>query len=195
MLGGCQASRAPVAELTPGAAPSAEAPSVLPIDRFAATRTPVVTTQSGPCRQVRDGNTIAMLQVAANDLLTDLAEDPTFGGAWYEHAPCYRLVLAFTDVRDRTDLLDTVNPEVRPFIAFARSSYSNAERDQARLAIGSALAAAAVQMTIFSVSVHPEQFTVGVATEADAERARRLIPEPYRANTTVVVGNFEPTLE
>jgi len=55
-----------------------------------------------------------------------------------------------------------------------------------------AVAAAGARTEIFFASLNPEQFTVGVPTEADARVARAAIPERYREVTRVEVGNFGP---
>lgn len=118
--------------------------------------------------------------------------DPAFGGAWYEHAPCYRIVYAFTDGLPRQWVVDAADPELRPYMVFSRTKFSQAEREQARLQIMAAVAAAGARTEVFFSSTNPERFTVGVPTEADARIARAAIPQRYRDITRVEVGNFGP---
>lgn len=120
--------------------------------------------------------------------------DPAFGGAWYEHSPCYRLILAFKDGRPRQWVVDAADPELRPYIAFAGAKYSEAERDLARREIGAAMAAAGLR-SMFIVSVRPEHFTVVVRTDADARIAATVVPSRYRAHTIILVGPIEPIPE
>ena len=134
-------------------------------------------------------------QLAADRLTARVQADPAYGGAWYEHAPCYRIVLAFTDGQPRQWVIDAAEPELRPYIAFGRTKFSQAEREQARPEIMTALAAAGARTEVFFSSINPEQFTVGVPTEADARVARRAIPERYRDITRVEVGSFSPIPE
>jgi hypothetical protein len=135
------------------------------------------------------------LQVAVQDLTERLSSDPAFGGGWYDHFPCYRIVLAFTDAHPRPRVIEMAAPELRPFIAFARSKYSEAEREQARREIGAALNAAGVRFALFYSTVNPEQFTVQVRTEADARTATAAIPIRYRSDTSIIVGETEPRRE
>ena len=179
------------------AQPPVTAPVSAPVAR--ATRAPVpppvITLPGAICERARTGEMIVRIQLAADRLISRVQADPGFGGAWYEHAPCYRLVLGFTDGQPRQWVVDAAEPELRPYIAFGRTKLSQAEREQARPEIMAALAAAGARTKIFGVSLHPEQFIVGVPTEADAQIARAAVPERYRDITRVEVGNFEPMPE
>lgn len=135
------------------------------------------------------------VQLPADRLISHIQADPAYGGAWYEHAPCYRLVLAFKDGLPRQWVVDAAEPELRPYLAFGRTELSQAEREQARPEIMAALRAAGARSEIFAVSLNPESFMVGVPTEADARIARTAIPERYRDITRVEVGNFAPRPE
>lgn len=135
------------------------------------------------------------VQLAADRLISRVQADPAYGGAWFEHSPCYRLVLGFKDGLPRQWVVDSAEPELRPYVAFGRTKLSQAEREQARPEIGSALAAAGARSEVFAVSLNPEEFMVGVPTEADAQIARAAIPERYRDITRVEVGNFAPMPE
>lgn len=138
---------------------------------------------------------IARLQGASQDLIERLMGDPSFGGAWFDHFPCYRIVLAFTDAQPRPWVVPTAAPELQPFIAFARSEYSESERERARREIGASLNAAGVRFSLFYSMLNPEQFTIQVRTEAEALIARRAIPDRYRNLTKVDVGNIDPRPE
>jgi hypothetical protein len=135
------------------------------------------------------------VQLAADRLISRVETDPTYGGAWYQHSPCYRLVLGFKDGLPRQWVADAAEPELRPYIAFGQTRLSEAEREQARHEIMAALAAAGARSEIFGVSLDPERFTVGVPTEVDAQIARRAIPGRYRDITRVEVGSFAPIPE
>ena len=184
LLAGCAHQPAPVAT-TPQALPPVVSNDAPPGP------TPVIAAQSGPCEQVRDGDRVARLQGAANDLMERLKADPAFGGAWFDHFPCYRFVLAFTDARLRPWAIEVAAPELRPFIAFAQSRLSHAERERAAKEIMSAVNAAGVQFAIFYSSLNPEEFVLGVRSSAKAQIARSAIPQRYRALTKVEVGSFE----
>ncbi len=145
-------------------------------------------------QQPRDGETLYRIQTAVNRLMPRLQADSAYGGAWYEHAPCYRIVFAFKDGQPRQWVIDAADPELRPFIAFGTARYSESERDQARREIGAALAAAGVR-SAFMVSIRPEQFTVTVPTQADAQIASWVIPTRHRAVTRIAVGPIEPVPE
>lgn len=134
------------------------------------------------------------VQLAVERLMPRVQADPAFGGAWYEHAPCYRIVFAFKDGRPRQWVVDSAEPALRPYIAFAGSKYSEAEREQARLEIGAALAAAGVR-SMFVSSINPDRFTIVVGTATDAQIATQQIPPRYRPDTSISVGQIEPMPE
>jgi hypothetical protein len=162
-------------------------PTVLP--------SPVTVRPVGPCRQVRDGNVIVKVQEAANRLIASLEKDPTYGGARFEHYPCYRLVLAFTDDRLRRGVVDAAEPELRSYLAFTRTPLSHAGFERARQEIAAAVAATRVRALIF-VSPYPPMIEVGVRTEADARIVHSVIPIRYRAITKVIPGGYsEPIPE
>lgn len=135
-----------------------------------------------------------MVQVAVNKLTPRLEADPAYSGAWYEHAPCYRIVLAFKDGQPRPWVIEAASPELRPYVAFARAPYSRGERERARLEISAAVARAGIK-SIFFVGSPVDKFTIGVRTHADAEIVRQVIPDRYRADVSVFVGDIEPKPE
>jgi len=190
LLGGCaQQLSGPAAPAPVVATAAAPAPAATPAPPR------VVTLPGAICEQNRTAETIMRVQLAGDRLIQRVQADPAFGGAWYEHSPCYRLVLAFTDGLPRQWVADAAEPELRPYLAFGRTRLSQAEREQARPEIMAALAAAGARSEVFFVSLNPEQFGIGVPTEADARLARAAIPERYRDITRVEVGDFRPRPE
>ena len=155
----------------------------------------IVTLPGAVCDRARTAETIVRVQLATDRLISRVQADPAFGGGWYQHAPCYRIVLGFTDGQARQWVIDAAEPELRPYVAFGRTKFSQAEREQARPQIMAAIAAAGARTEVFAVSLAPERFMVGVPTEADATIARAAIPERYRDITKVEVGNFAPVPE
>mgnify|MGYP000167919524 CR=1 FL=1 len=155
----------------------------------------VVTLPGAVCEQARTAETIMRVQLAGDRLIERVQADPAFGGAWYEHSPCYRLVIGFTDGLPRQWVVDSAEPELRPYLAFGRTKLSQSEREQARPDIMAALQARGARSEVFFVSLNPEQFGIGVPTEADARLARAAIPERYRDITRVEVGDFAPRPE
>jgi hypothetical protein len=161
----------------------------------AALPSPVTVRPVGPCRQVRDGNIIVKAQEAANRLIARLEKDPTYGGARFEHHPCYRLVLAFTDDLARPGVVEAADPELRSYLAFTRTPLSHVGFNRARQEIGAAVAATRVPALIF-VSPYPPMIEIGVRTEADAQLVRSVIPVRYRLITKVIPGGYsEPIPE
>ncbi len=177
-----------VAQLPPSTAASLPVATAAPAPVAAPPR--VLTLPGAICEQARTGETILRVQLAADRLISRVQADPAYGGAWYEHAPCYRIVLGFTDGQPRQWVIDAAEPDLRPHVAFGRTKFTPAEREQARLEIMSAIPAAGARLKIFGSSLNPEALVVGVPTEADAQIARRAIPERYRGITRVEVGNF-----
>lgn len=186
LLGGCAQQQLAPAAPAPVAA-SAPAPAPAPPR--------VVTLPGAICEQARTAETIMRVQLPVDRLIARVEADPAYGGAWYQHSPCYRLVLGFTDGVPRQWVVDAAEPELRPYVAFGRTKLSQSERGQARPEISAVLAAAGAQSEIFVVSLNPEEFMVGVPTEADARIARAAIPERYRDITRVEVGDFAPMPE
>ncbi len=189
LLGGC-AQQAPQRSIgTPASVP-------VPAPMAARAPTPpVVNTLPGAiCEPARTGETILRVQTAVDRLMPRVQADPAYGGAWYEHAPCYRIVFAFKDGQPRQWVIDAAEPELRPYIAFGRTRYSDIERERTSREIMAAVAAAGVPFIFYS-SVKPEQFTLTVRSEPEMGIARRAIPPRYGSDVIVLVGNIYPQPE
>ncbi len=144
-----------------------------------------------------DGNQIARIQTEVNSFQERLNAEPNFAWAKYEHAPCYRLVLAFTDGRPPAWLIEAASPELRRMLRFetARLPLSHAQFDAARQEIAAAMAPAGVKAVMF-VSPSDQLIRIGVITETDAQLVRSVIPVRHRAITRVIPGGYsEPIPE
>ena len=130
-------------------------------------------------------------------MLVRLRSEPAFAWARYEHAPCYRLVLAFTDGKPPAWLLAEASPELRPLMRFEipRLPLSHAQFEQARQEIFAALQPTGVKATI-GVFQAAQRVEIGVRTEADAALVWSVIPIRHRPITKVVPGGYsEPIPE
>ncbi|MEO6581631.1 MAG: hypothetical protein ABIN68_02345 [Sphingomicrobium sp.] len=189
-LGACGPNRAVAPVPIPERAVRVAATPVTPV-------APVRAVAPAHCEQAPDGNKIARIQTEVDPLLVRLQSEPTFAWAKYEHAPCYRLVLAFTDGRPPAWLVAQASAELRPLLRFVlpRLPLSHAQFEQARVEIFAVLPPTGVKALI-AVSPDAQQLTIGVRTEADAELVRSVIPIRYRAITRVVPGGYsEPIPE
>ena len=185
LLGGCVGSN-PVAAPVPVHQPARTVPPLA-----------VKAAEPGYCERVRDGNKIARIQIEVERLLERLRSDPAFAWAKYEHAPCYRVVLAFTDGNPPRWLLEEASAELRPLLRFdrARLPLSNVAFEQARQDVFAALKPTGVKALI-AVRPDAQRIEIGVRTEADAQLVRSVIPVRYRAITKVVPGGYaEPIPE
>lgn len=147
------------------------------------------------CLQATDGNTIARVQFASESLIERLKPNPYYGGAWFEHQPCYRIVFALTNDDLRPAVIAAAPEHLRPYIGFARLNLSHAEREAASRAIRETIFPPGID-AVFIEGDPRQPFRIGVRTEADAAIVRSLIPERYRAITVVVPGGYaEPMPE
>lgn len=162
----------------------------------AASLSPDISPEPGrACPQATDGNIVARVQSASNELIERLKPNPYYGGAWFEYRPCYRIVLAVTDDRVRPAVIAAAPEHLRPYIGFARLNLSHAEREAAGRAIRESMIAPGID-AVFIEGDPRAPFRIGVRTEADAAVMRNLIPERYRAITVVVPGGYaEPIPE
>jgi hypothetical protein len=152
---------------------------------------------AAPCEKVRDGNQIARIQTEVNGLHDRLQAEPSFAWAKYEHAPCYRLVLAFTDGRPPPWLLAEASSELRRILRFetAKLPLSHTQFDVARKEIAAAIAPTRVKSVMF-VSPSDQRIEIGVVSEADAALVRSVIPLRHRPITRVIAGGYsEPIPE
>ena len=149
------------------------------------------------CEQATDGNKIARIQTEVNAFDERLRAEPNFAWAKYEHAPCYRLLLAFTDGRPPAWLMAAASPELRPLLRIetARLPLSQAQFDVARQEIAAAMAPTRVKAVMF-VSPSEQLIQIGVINQVDADLVHSVIPIRHRAITRVVPGGYsEPIPE
>ncbi len=145
--------------------------------------------------QATDAKVIMRVQFAAEQLIQRLQPNPNYGGAWFEHRPCYRIVLALIDDRLRPAVVAAAPEHLRPYIGFSRTVISHAERESAGQQIRAVLAEHKI-VALFSSGDPRQPFRIGVRTEADAAIARSLIPERYRSIVVIVPGGYtEPIPE
>ena len=190
LLCGCMQHPRQATEI-PAAAP---APAPAAIQGVVPAEPPVITLPGAICERNRDAPTILKVQQAEGKLTPLLTADPSYGGAWYEHEPCYRLVLAFTDGRPRQWVVDAAPPELRPYLAFGRAKYSLAEAELTRIEISGALQRAGLRF-MFAMGHPAERFTIQVPTPADIPTTMQAVPERYRSDVRIFVGDIHPRPE
>lgn len=178
---------------------AAPKPVVVPVavPQPAVIAAPVVPAAPAHCEQARDGNKIARIQTEVNAFHERLNAEPNFAWAKYEHVPCYRLVLAFTDGGPPAWLLAGASAELRRLLRFEtpRLPLSHAQFDAARQEIAAAMAPTGVKAVMF-VSPSDQLIRIGVITEADAALVRSVLPIRHRAITRVIPGGYsEPIPE
>ncbi len=179
------------------ASPTPVAPPVAVPPPAPAMVAPIAPAAAAHCEQVRDGNKLARIQQEVNSLLERLQSEPNYAWAKYEHFPCYRLVLAFTDGKPPSWLLAAASSELRPYFRFdsARLPLSHAQFEQARQEIFAALRPTGVKALI-SIWRDAQRIDIGVPSEADAKLVRSVIPVRHRAITRVIPGGYsEPIPE
>jgi hypothetical protein len=113
--------------------------------------------------------------------------EPGYGGAWFENKPCYRLVLAFTDGRPRASIIAAAEPWLRPFLGFAKSAATEAERDAAGERIRMAMSGV-VRRGAFFVGGPLDLFQVFVATDAERDALLARLSAADRALVRIRVG-------
>ena len=126
-------------------------------------------------------------QDSLHALVARAGSDPGWAGLRIEHVPIYRIVLRFTDGRQRAELIALAPADLRPHIAFeaAARSRSDAERVMTQLSI--ALQPLGGDWNI-SYDEARDRFAVSVGKRAQVDAARRLIPLELRTITDVAVG-------
>lgn len=130
---------------------------------------------------------MSVVQPAAQRLIERAQAEPGYGGAWFENSPCYRLVLAFTDGQPRWPVIEAAEPWLRPYLSFARSRFTEAERNAAAESIRKALSQAGIRWAFFDEGAGGN-WTIHLGSQADVDRARAIVPARCLPITRFAVG-------
>lgn len=128
------------------------------------------------------------LQQEVTALATALrrGSDPAFGGIWIEHAPVFKIVVAFADQKDRQALRESIAPNLRRHVQIVHRPRSDrdisAQLDQLTAAISAANIPYASGYT-----VQAGRFFVAVESQQHAQQVRALIPPALRGDVEVRV--------
>lgn len=122
-------------------------------------------------------------------LARQVSGDPAFAEVRIEHAPQYRIVVAFADNDQRQALREGLSPQLRRYVQIERTKRSARQLDADIDAIGAALTAAEVEFAT-SYKHSNSKFVIEVEDNRAAQAARSLIPPALRGDVEVRVGRL-----
>jgi hypothetical protein len=113
--------------------------------------------------------------------------DPAYTDLWIEHQPVFKIVIGFADAKERTALLQSIDPKLRRFVQI-RQMPKNRQQIQADLdAIIAAVNKAGIPYT-GGYDTPNGRFVIVTESPADAQRVRELVPAALRGDVQVIQG-------
>ena len=114
--------------------------------------------------------------------------DAAFTDIWVQHEPVYKIVIGFADAKDRTALLQQIDPKLRRHV-LVRQTPRNAQEVESGLAsIIAALRTSGISYT-GGYDTPSGQFVVVVESADDLQRIRTMIPPSLRGDTRLIIGS------
>lgn len=112
--------------------------------------------------------------------------DPAFAHIYTEHAPAFKVIVAFADTKDRQALLDSLSPKLRRYVQLKVVPKSRGQVESNLDELASIFRASGMP---FGGGFNPKsgRFRIEVETQQNASRARDLIPPHLRDEVGVEV--------
>lgn len=136
------------------------------------------------------------LEAEVNKLAAELGSgtDEGFGGIWIEHEPVYRIVVAFTDNKDRTALRERVSPKMRRHLQIKNVAKNQRQLEADIDAVILSLAASKIEYVSF-YDQKGDTLVVEVADEGQVGVVRNLVPPRLRSEIKVRKGVLPEKLQ
>lgn len=119
--------------------------------------------------------------------------DPAYADMYIKHAPKYKIVVSFADTKDRTLLLESLDPKIRRHVELRTARRSKAVTTKRLEQLNAVLRELAIPFTS-GYNLATETFTVTVGDPSDVEQVKSVLPRNRRRDTAVEVGIL-PTTE
>jgi hypothetical protein len=113
--------------------------------------------------------------------------DPAFTDLWIEHQPVYKIVIGFADAKDRTALLQSIDPKLRRYVQIRQMPKSRSQIQSDLDALTAAINKADIPYT-GGYDMPNGRFVIVTESPADAQRVRELIPPTLRGDVQVIQG-------
>lgn len=114
-------------------------------------------------------------------------DDPAFTDLWIEHQPVYKIVIGFADAKDRTALLQSIDPKLRRYVQIRQMPKSRSQIQADLDALTAAINKAGIPYT-GGYDMPNGRFVIVTESPADAQRVRELIPPALRGDVQVIQG-------
>lgn len=112
--------------------------------------------------------------------------DSAFGGIWIEHEPVFKIVVGFSDQKDRKALRDQISPKLRRYVQIKNVARSEAVISGQLDTLVAAIRSSGIQFTS-GFSNRNEKFFVAVETNQSAQLVRSLIPAQLKGDVELRV--------
>lgn len=137
------------------------------------------------------------LQTAIGELASQIqtSNEPSFAGVDIQHDPVFRIVVSFSEKKDRNEFIQSVEPRLRQYIQIRQVKRSRAAKRADLRKLETALAGgqkpdfrAGEAPFIVNYDTSTQQFEILVETEEQRSKLSPLVPEEFADEATFSVG-------
>jgi hypothetical protein len=131
-------------------------------------------------------------QIIAMSEKLNTQNDPAYADIYIQHEPVYKIIVSFSDKKDRKAFLDQLDPKIRRYVQLKNASKSRGDVNRDLEAIAAALKDSGVVYT-GGYDLPTAEFKITVETEADSQRVTGLLPSSLKNNVKVLIGAVPKT--
>ena len=135
----------------------------------------------------------AQLRIDLQDQIIALSEklntnsDSAYADMYIQHEPVYKIIISFSDKKDRKAFVDQIDPKIRRYVQLKNVNKSRANVNSDLDAIAASLAGAGVDY-FGGFDVVSSRFKLTVENSADVQRIQGLLPAGLKSEVAVSVG-------
>lgn len=137
--------------------------------------------------------TEAQLRIDLQEQVIALSEklnsdaDPAYADMYIQHEPVYRIIISFSDKKDRKAFVDQIDPKIRRYVQLRNANKSRKETNQNLDSLALSLKDSGVAY-LGGFDVSSDKFRIMAETDADVQKLTGLIPANLKNDTLVTRG-------
>jgi hypothetical protein len=129
--------------------------------------------------------------IAMSDKL-NVEADPAYADIYIQHEPVYKIIVSFSDKKDRKAFLDNIDPKIRRYVQLKNTTKSRADVNRDLDTIAASLASSGI--TYFGgYDLPTAKFKLTTEKAADVQRIQSLLPANLKADVEVTTGPVPKT--
>jgi hypothetical protein len=129
--------------------------------------------------------------IAMSDKL-NTQNDPAYADIYIQHEPVYKIIVSFSDKKDRKAFLDQLDPKIRRYVQLKNVAKSRGDVNRDLESIAAALKDSGIGYT-GGYDLPTSKFEITVESDADRQRVVGLLPANLKNDIQISIGPLPKT--